>query len=194
MNQQHMQPNLAAGFRNNTPANQPQPLPRGPPPMQGGQPMRPQHVNLQTVPPEVLQSIRTQLLEEMNGGGPQGPNPNPIPGDINVGDDSYSILGFSLQRKYVYIIACILLLIVGYYLWKWYTSKPAPVVADDDESEDEEQDFEFDGMLGYPDQAQQNRLMQQQLMQQQLMQQQMMQRKLAEQQKGKGKEEDEPDE
>ena len=176
MNQQNIQPNLAAGFRNNAPPNPQLQMPRQP-----QQPMAPQRVNLQSVPPEILHSIRNQLLEEMNA-----PFVPQLPVDVQGGgDDSYSIFGFALQRKYVYIIACILLIVLGYYLWKWYTGKPSKQSKnnDDDEEESEyDEDLEFDGMLGYPDQGPQNKLMQQQIMQQQLMQQQMMQRKMAEQQ------------
>lgn len=181
MNQQNIQPNLAAGFQNNAPGPQVPQVPQVP------QMPRPRHVNLQTVPPEIIQSVRTQLLEQMNG-NPQGPmQPNPVLGP-EVVDDAYNLFGFSLQRKYVYIIVTIFLLVVGYYLWKWYNARPLSDDEDDDESEYDE-DLEFDGMLGYPDMAnQQNKLMQQQLMQQQLMQQQMMQRKLAEQQQKKDQE------
>ena len=185
--QQNMQSNLASGFRNNAPApGNPTPQPRPQP-----QYRQPQ-VNLQSVPPEVLNSIRNQLLDEMNGPIAPIANGGEI-AEVNGGDDSFGLFGFSLQRKYVYIIGCIFLLIVGYYLWKWYNSKPTNKNnedTDDEESEsDYEDDIEFDGMLGYPEgpnkqnKLMQEQLMQQQLMQQQLMQQQMMQRKLAEQQK-----------
>jgi hypothetical protein len=186
--QQNIQSNLAAGFQNNVHTN---------PQIQSK--YRQPQVNLNTVPPEVLNSIKTQLLDQMQQGQGQMQNNIPVNNpDTGVGvrvDDAYSLLGFSLQRKYVYIIGCILLLGVGYYLWKWYNSKP---IDEDDESEyedDDDDDMEFDGMLGYPNtnnqQDQQNRLMQQQLMQQQLMQQQMMQRKLAEQQQKNDKSDEE---
>ena len=169
------QANLPAGFTNNISVN-PQ-IPRQVPQI------RPPQVNLQSVPPEVLNSIRSQLLEQMHDGG-NGPVAE-VP--VLNNDDSYSLLGFALQKKYVYIILFLLLLVVGYYVWKWYTkpSKNDDLDEDDEDDEDEDdEDLPFDGMAGYPS-AENKQLMQQQLMQQQLMQQQLMQqqRKMAEQQK-----------
>lgn len=52
------------------------------------------------------------------------------------------IFGQTIQKKYVYILGAILLLVVSYYAWKWYTNKKSKEDDDEDDDEDNEQEDE----------------------------------------------------
>ena len=56
------------------------------------------------------------------------------------GDNTMKIFGQSIQKKYVYIIGFIVLVIIGYFIYKWYFTKKTSTQESDDEDEDDEED------------------------------------------------------
>lgn len=69
---------------------------------------------------------------------------NPIPSIASSG--SISILGFTLSRTQLYIIGAILVLIVGYFLWRWYKTREQfdPDSDDVNETDKKEEFKEFE--------------------------------------------------
>jgi hypothetical protein len=62
--------------------------------------------------------------------------------DTNV----FSIFGQSIQKKYIYIVLFLVLLLVAYLIWKWYNKKGGKNKNNDSESfEDDDEEFS-----GYP--------------------------------------------
>ena len=62
----------------------------------------------------------------------------PQPQEVANEGDSFNVFGQSIQKKYVYILGVLLLLAVGYFVWKWYSNKKQKDEDDDEEDEDEE--------------------------------------------------------
>ncbi|CAH6421342.1 Hypothetical protein KVN_LOCUS231 [uncultured virus] len=58
----------------------------------------------------------------------------------NIGgsiDTTITFFGKTFQRKYVYIFGILLLIIIGYIMWKWYSKKNKPTQEEDDDDEDD---------------------------------------------------------
>lgn len=64
------------------------------------------------------------------------PNASVIPSMPQV-PSSMNIFGFTLSKTQLYILGAILLLIVGYFLWRWYKSRES---FDQDDDQDQTTD------------------------------------------------------
>ncbi len=47
--------------------------------------------------------------------------------------DVITIFGYGIQKKYFYLVCALVVLAVGYFIWRWYTNRKT----DDDESSDD---------------------------------------------------------
>lgn len=118
-------------------------------------------------PPQVLQHMVPKAPTELQV----------MPTDDNL----INVLGMAFQKKYFYLFVGLIVLVAGYFLWKWYGDKGGKKkrrVADDesdDESDDEDEES-FDMMPN------QNQLLMQQMLQQQQLQQLMAQKNMQQQQ------------
>lgn len=100
----------------------------------------------------------------------------------SVDENAITVLGMAFQKKYFYLFVGLIVLVVGYFLWKWYSGKGNKKKRfmnnddDDDDDEEEDDDESFDMMPN------QNQLLMQQMLQQQQLQQMMAQKNLQQQQ------------
>lgn len=144
--QQIMQaPNITAGFKNNIIPQQIQQ-----PTIQQIQQPLPQPLPIEIPQPIIQNPIPQQPIIQ-----------NPIPDQTLIITpklpplpsipDAYTIFGYELQKKYVYIAFILVLGLLAYFLWKWWVtpkkvkkSKHAPYVPDEEEYEEEEEEDEED--------------------------------------------------
>lgn len=66
------------------------------------------------------------------------PNTLPMPSSTALSSGSISLLGLTLSRTQLYIIGAILLVLVGYFLWRWYKSREQ--FESDEDSDDQKED------------------------------------------------------
>jgi len=170
-------PNLAAGFRNNIG------------PMNGG-PVQMQMPQQNIVPANLQQQlVHTPQFQQPNG--LQGMPQQMVAGGDVGGDvvDTISVFGQVFQRRYFYLFLIVLLGLVGYFVWKWYSGKKkngGDDDSDDDDSDDsDENDFDIDQQMDMNQMNNMNNMNNgmpnnQQLMKQ-LLQQQMMAQKMKQQ-------------
>ena len=116
--------------------------------------------------------------------------PAGIPTEIqvagNADENIINVLGMVFQKKYFYLFIGLIVLVSGYFLWKWYGGKGGKKKRfnnDDDEDDDEDEDDDDDSYDMLPNQ---NQLLMQQMLQQQQLQQMMAQKNM--QQNGQNQE------
>lgn len=131
-------PNLAAGFKNNIGC----PVPQGSignVMNQSGQP------NLQQV--QIPQNIGMQMMQPQLHHPQMNNYPNMVNQCAGTDANTISIFGQMFQKKYFYLFIVFILLIIGYFVWKWYSGKKK----DNDDDEDEEnEDFGYDQQMMPP--------------------------------------------
>jgi hypothetical protein len=137
----HVQaPNIVAGFKNNI-----------------GPSVQIQPTMSQTLPPTPLQQpyqalpqVSPQVVQQVQLPPPQTQLEIMQPVTAIVPTlDTLSILGYELQKKYVYIAAVIILGILAYFIWKWWVgpqkkSKKGKHVQDEEEYEEDDDEEEED--------------------------------------------------
>jgi len=105
---------------------------------------------------------------------PRGPAEIQVAG---VDENVINVLGMAFQKKYFYLFVGLIVLVAGYFLWKWYSGKGSKkkrfVQEDDEDDDDDDDDDESFDML-----PNQNQLLMQQMLQQQQLQQMMAQKNL----------------
>jgi hypothetical protein len=130
MQQPNLPPNIAAGFKNSigpSVQNYP-PLPQ----------MQIPQVPQVPVPTQIVQTLAPDPMSI-----PMIAAPDAI---VPVNLDVYSIFGYELQKKYLYIGFIIVLGIMAYFLWKWWVgpkkTKKGRVPQDVEEYTEEEEEGE----------------------------------------------------
>lgn len=114
--QSAQQPNLAAGFKNNIGPQIPQvpQVPQVPQMSQMSQmPQMQQMTQMQQVPQ------MQQMPQIQQGGIIQQLNNDQVIANI----DTISIFGQAIQKKYFYLFLVLILAVIGYFIWKWYSGK-----------------------------------------------------------------------
>ena len=61
---------------------------------------------------------------------------------VETGVDTLEIFGRTFQKKYIYILATVLVVVLAYVFWKWYTKSEKD--DDDDSTMDESEDIPTD--------------------------------------------------
>ncbi|ARF11717.1 hypothetical protein Klosneuvirus_2_153 [Klosneuvirus KNV1] len=95
-----------------------------------------------------------------------------------VDENVINVLGMAFQKKYFYLFVGLIVLVAGYFLWKWYSGKGGKkkrYVNDDDEDDEDDDDEDDESFDMLPNQ---NQLLMQQMLQQQQLQQMMAQKNL----------------
>ena len=115
----HQMPNLQAGFRNNIGPQQ-----------------------MMEMPQQMAQQMAPQMMQHMV---PSQPNMMQAVGGA-IDDNVITVLGMAFQKRYVYIFVGLVVLVAGYFLWKWYgeSGKSNKKKQYDDEEEDDEDDEDDD--------------------------------------------------
>ena len=98
----------------------------------------------------------------------------------SIDENMVTVFGMVFQKRYFYLFVGLIVLVAGYFLWKWYGGKGGKKkrhhTEDDEEEEEESEDDESFDMM-----PNQNQLLMQQMLQQQQLQQMMAQKNMQQQ-------------
>jgi hypothetical protein len=138
-------PNLVSGFKNNIafPTQQPTmsvgQLPSPVPQIQVPQ------MQIPLSPPVQAPQMQVQQVPQMQQMTQYVPQQMmPIQSNIVTDVDVYNIFGQAIQKKYVYGLLIIVLIVFGYLLWSWYNRKS---VSDDEEDGEEDDDLTYEQQM-----------------------------------------------